>query len=35
MLQDNKLYQEIADGMATCIKSIKIYLMNKNTHQIQ
>lgn len=34
MLQDNELYQEIADGMATYIK-YKMYLMNKNTHQIQ
>ena len=28
MLQDNELYQEIADGMATYIK-YKMYLMNK------
>lgn len=34
MLQDNELYQEIADGMATYIK-YKMYLINKNTHQIQ
>lgn len=28
MLQDNELYQEITDGMATYIK-YKMYLMNK------
>lgn len=34
MLQNNGLYQEITDCMATYIK-YKMYLMNKNTHQIQ
>ena len=31
MLQDNGLYQEITDGMATYIK-YKIYLMNKKKY---